>query len=317
MVTKGLLSTPQTWLITGGAGFIGSHLVKKLVHLGQEVRILDNFSSGCRANLTEVEHKIQIITGDIRDKAAVRKAVFGVNYILHHAALISVAESIEKPLETMEINVQGTANILEEARRANVKRVVFASSSAVYGNGEQLPYHENSPTDCHSPYALSKEIGSALCQMYFRLYGLETVVLRYFNVFGGGQNPNSAYAAVIAKFMQLARQGAPLGIDWDGEQSRDFVHVTDVVQANLISALKAKPGEIYNVASGKTYSLLQLVDTIEKITGKTLQRVFRPKRAGDAKSSSADITKLRQQGYTPSVSLEEGLKQIWERQDSL
>ena len=222
---------------------------------------------------------------------------------------------MEKPLETMDINVQGSSNILEEARRAGVKRVVFASSSAVYGNGEKLPYNENSPIDCQSPYALSKQIGAELCQMYFRLYGFETVALRYFNVFGNGQNPNSAYAAVIAKFMQLARQGATLGIDWDGQQSRDFVHVSDVVQANLIAALKAQPGEIYNVASGKTYSLLQLADTIEKIAGRPLERVFRPKRAGDVKLSSADISKLASQGYTPAVSLEVGLKQMWEHQE--
>lgn len=306
---------PQTWLITGGAGFIGSHLVKELLRLGQRVRVLDNFSSGRRENLAGVEEQIQLITGDIQDTAAVRQAITGADYVLHHAALVSVAESMEKPLETMQINVQGTALILEESRRAGVKRVVFASSSAVYGNGEKLPYNENSPIDCQSPYALSKQIGAELCQMYFRLYGLETVALRYFNVFGDGQNPNSAYAAVIAKFMQLARQGAPLGIDWDGQQSRDFVHVSDVVQANLIAALKAQPGEIYNIASGKTYSLLQLADTIEKIAGRPLERVFRPKRAGDVKLSSADISKLASQGYTPAVSLEVGLKQMWEHQE--
>ena len=306
---------PKTWLITGGAGFIGSHLVKELLRLGQWVRVLDNFSSGRRENLAGVEEQIQLITGDIQDTAAVRQAITGADYVLHHAALVSVAESVEKPLETMEINVQGTTLILEEARRAGVKRVVFASSSAVYGNGEKLPYDENSPVDCQSPYALSKQMGAELCQMYFRLYGLETVALRYFNVFGDGQNPNSAYAAVIAKFMQLARQGAPLGIDWDGQQSRDFVHVSDVVQANLIAALKAQPGEIYNVASGKTYSLLQLADTIEKIAGRPLERVFRPKRAGDVKLSSADISKLASQGYTPAVSLEVGLKQMWEHQE--
>ncbi len=314
-MTREIFSMPQTWLITGGAGFIGSHLVKELLRLGQRVRVLDNFSSGRRENLAGVEEQIQLITGDIQDTAAVRQAIIGADYVLHHAALVSVAESMEKPLETMQINVQGTALILEESRRAGVKRVVFASSSAVYGNGEDLPYRETSPVDCQSPYALSKQMGAELCQMYFRLYGLETVALRYFNVFGDGQNPNSAYAAVIAKFMQLARQGAPLGIDWDGQQSRDFVHVSDVVQANLIAALKAQPGEIYNVASGKTYSLLQLADTIEKIAGRPLERVFRPKRAGDVKLSSADISKLASQGYTPAVSLEVGLKQMWEHQE--
>ena len=311
MYTGVSLSAKNTWLITGGAGFIGSHLAKELVRQGQYVRILDNFSSGRPENLAGLEDKIQLVTGDIRDTSTVRHAMAGADYVLHHAALVSVAESVEKPLETLDINVQGTANVLEEARRAGVKRVVFASSSAVYGNGETLPYQENAPTDCQSPYALSKQTGAELCQLYFRLYGLETVSLRYFNVFGPGQNPNSAYAAVIAKFMQLARQGGPLYIDWDGQQSRDFVYVEDVVQANLIAALKAQPGEIYNVASGKTYSLLELADIIEKIAGRPLERVFRPKRAGDVKLSSADISKIAAQGYTPAVTLEEGLRQMW------
>ena len=298
-------------MITGGAGFIGSHLTKELLRQGQHVRILDNFSSGRPENLAGLEDKIQLVTGDIRDTSTVRCAMAGADYVLHHAALVSVAESVEKPLETLDINVQGTENILEQARQVGVKRVVFASSSAVYGNGKDLPYKENSLADCQSPYALSKQMGAELCQLYYRLYGLETVSLRYFNVFGPGQNPNSAYAAVIAKFMQLARQGGPLYIDWDGQQSRDFVYVEDVVQANLIAALKAQPGEIYNVASGKTYSLLQLADIIEKIAGQPLERIFRPKRAGDVKLSSADISKIAAQGYTPAVTLEEGLRQMW------
>ncbi len=313
---KDSLSQSHTWLITGGAGFIGSHLAKELVRLGQKVCVLDNFSSGQRKNLQEIEDKIRLIVGDIRDKEAVRQALTGAEYVLHHAALVSVAQSVEEPTETMEINVQGTALLLEEARQNGVKRFVFASSSAVYGNGTDLPYKETSPTDCLSPYALSKHIGAQLCQLYYRLYGMETVSLRYFNVFGAGQNPDSPYAAVIAKFMQLAHQGAALGIDWNGEQSRDFVHVSDVVQANLLAALKAQPGEIYNVASGKTYSLLQLADIIEQLAGKPLQRVFRPKRAGDVKCSAADITKLCTQGYTPAITLKEGLLQMWQSMEN-
>ena len=218
---------------------------------------------------------------------------------------------MEKPLETLDINVQGTANVLEEARRAGVKRVVFASSSAVYGNGETLPYQENAPTDCQSPYAWSKQAGARLCNLYTANYKLETVVLRYFNVFGTGQNPNSAYAAVIAKFMQLAEQNHPLGIDWDGQQSRDFVNVRDVVQANLLAALKAQPGETYNVASGKTTSLLELADLTEEISGRKLGRVFRPKRPGDVKLSSADISKIQALGFVPRISLKEGLQEMW------
>lgn len=315
MLKEQLLSSPKTWLITGGAGFIGSHLAKTLVQLGQRVRILDNFSSGNAVNLATIQNQIRLFSGDIRDRNILQQALSGVDYVLHHAALVSVAQSVQQPVETMDINVQGTVNVLEEARRAGVKRVVFASSSAVYGNGPDMPYKETCPTDCQSPYALSKQIGAELGQLYFHLYGQETVSLRYFNVFGDGQNPNSPYAAVIAKFMQLARQNKPLGIDWDGQQSRDFVHVSDVVQANLIAALQAKPGEIYNVASGKTYSLLQLADMIEKIAGHPLQRVFRPKRAGDVKLSSADISKIKAQGFCPSVSLEEGLKQMWAQEE--
>lgn len=299
------------WLVTGGAGFIGSHLVKELVRQGQQVVVFDDLSGGNLQNLSSVADKIAFIRGDICDYAAVLKACEGVDYILHHAALVSVAESVEKPLDTEKINVQGTLHVLEAARRQKVKRVVFASSSAVYGNRPELPYKETTLPDCQSPYAWSKQVGAELCQLYTKVYGVETVALRYFNVFGPGQNPNSAYAAVIAKFMQLAAEGKPLGIDWDGLQSRDFVNVADVVQANLLAALKGVAGGIYNVASGRTYSLLQLADTIEKISGQKLDRVFRPKRAGDVRLSAADITKIKQLGFAPSVSLEEGLREMW------
>ncbi len=299
------------WLITGGAGFIGSHLVKELVRQGQQVTVLDNLSGGKLENLAAVKDSICFIKADIRDAAALIEAFASVDYVLHHAALISVAESMAKPQETAEINVQGTVNVLEAARANHVKRVVFASSAAVYGTRPELPYTENTPIDCQSPYAWSKQAGAELCQLYTKAYGVETVALRYFNVFGPGQNPNSAYAAVIAKFMQLAADNQPLGIDWDGLQSRDFVNVKDVVQANLLVATKGVPGEIYNVASGRTYTLLELADTIEKVSGRKLARVSRPKRPGDVHESSADITKIKALGFAPSVTLEEGLKEMW------
>lgn len=305
------LNAKNHWFVTGGAGFIGSHLVRELVRQGQCVTVFDDLSGGTLKNLQTVMDKITFIQGDICDFPTLLKACSGVDYILHHAALISVAESVEKPQETNRINVGGTVNVLEAARQNNVKRVVFASSAAVYGTRPEMPYRETNPTDCQSPYAWSKQAGAELCQMYTHTYGLETVVLRYFNVFGSGQNPNSAYAAVIAKFMQLATEGKPLGIDWDGLQSRDFVNVADVVQANLLAALKAKAGEIYNVASGRTYTLLELADTIEKVSGKKLERISRPKRAGDVHESSADISKICQIGYKPSVFLEEGLLKMW------
>ncbi len=299
------------WLVTGGAGFIGSHIVKELIRQGQQVTVLDNLSGGKLENLSSIQDKITFIHGNICDFSTVLKATQGTDFVLHLAALISVAESMEKPQETAQINVQGTVNVLEAARRCGVKRVVFSSSAAVYGTRPELPYTEDTPIDCQSPYAWSKQAGAELCQLYTKAYGLEAVALRYFNVFGPGQNPNSAYAAVIAKFMQLAAENKPLGIDWDGLQSRDFVNVKDVVQANLLVAAKGVPGEIYNVASGRTYTLLELADTIEKVSGRKLARISRPKRPGDVHESSADISKITALGYTPSVTLEEGLQEMW------
>jgi len=300
------------WLITGGAGFIGSHLARTLAQQGQQVTVLDNLSSGNLANLAPVKNQINFIQGDICNQAAIDQASQHVDFILHHAALVSVAQSMENPQKTTEINIIGTQNVLEAARRNKVKRVIFASSSAVYGNRPDLPYKETTPTDCLSPYAWSKQAGAELCQLYTKAYQLESVILRYFNVFGTGQDTNSAYAAVVAKFMQLAAENKPLGIDWDGLQSRDFVHVSDVVQANLLVARKGMPGEIYNVASGRTYTLLELVDTIEKVSGRKLKRIFRPKRPNDAHESSADISKIKALGFAARVNLEQGLAQMWQ-----
>lgn len=305
------ISGTFTWLITGGAGFIGSHLARALVRQNQRVIIYDNLSGGSLDNLASVADKISFIQGDIRDFASLQTACSGVDYILHHAALVSVPESVAKPLETIQINVLGTAHVLEAARQNKVKRVVFACSSAVYGNKNIPPYAETAAPDCQSPYAMSKQAGRELCELYTSAYGLETVPLIYFNVFGPDQNPNSPYAAVIAKFMQLAADNKPLGIDWDGLQSRDFVSVHDVVQANILAALKAEPGQSYNVAQGKTYTLLELADTAERVSGHKLERVFRPKRAGDVKLSSADNSKIRALGFSPSFTLEEGLAEMW------
>ena len=273
--------------------------------------VLDDLSGGNLENLVAVQDKIRFIKGDICNMPDVLNAMQGVDYVLHHAALVSVAESMENPEKTTQVNIQGTQNVLEAAHKNGVKRVVFASSSAVYGNSPALPYKEATPVDCQSPYAWSKQAGAELCQLYTKAYGLETVALRYFNVFGTRQNPNSAYAAVIAKFMQLAAENKPLGIDWDGLQSRDFVHVSDVVQANLLAAQKGVAGEIYNVASGRTYTLLELADTIEKVSGRKLKRVSRPKRPGDVHESSADISKIKTLGFVPRVNLEQGLAEMW------
>lgn len=299
------------WLITGGAGFIGSHLARTLVARGQRVSVLDNLSANSLMNLAPVQNKIQFIEGDICNLSDIVHACRGVDYILHHAAFVSVAASMQNPEKTAHINIHGTQNVLEAARQCGVKRVVFASSSAVYGNNPHQPYREDAATDCQSPYASSKQEGSKLCQLYTKQYGLETVVLRYFNVFGTRQNPHSAYAAVIAKWMQHAAQNKPLGMDWDGKQTRDFIHVSDVVQATILAAQKGVPGEIYNVASGHTYTLLQLAETIEKVSGRKLGRISRPKRPGDVHESSADISKICALGFKPAVTLEQGLRQMW------
>ncbi len=302
---------PRCWVITGGAGFIGSHLAKALVARGQRVRIVDDFSSGSAENLRPIAGQVECVRADIRHFAALAPAFAGADYVLHHAALVSVPLSVQKPLETFQINVQGTLNVLEAARRAGVKRVIFAGSSAVYGNGPDLPYKESAARSFESPYALSKQMGEDLCRQYTRLYGLETVTLIYFNVFGAGQNAHSPYAAVIAKFLEWAAQGKPLGIDWNGRQSRDFVHVQDIVQANLLAAFCARAGESYNVGGGRTYSLLELADLLDRICGRKLPRVFRPKRTGDVKLSAADISKIRALGFEPKVSLPDGLAEMW------
>ena len=296
--------------ITGGAGFIGSRLAEKLTEKGHKVVIYDNFSSGDIKNLSAIKNKIKIVKGDITDFKKLKQAMKDADYVYHHAALVSVAQSMEEPVETHKINIEGVNNVLEAARLNGVKRVLLASSSAVYGNGKDIPYKETAQTDCRSPYAASKLIGEELLKCYFKAYGLETVCVRYFNVFGPKQNPNSPYAAVIAKFMDLVKRGDAFFIDWDGKQSRDFVFIDDVADATILAMKKGKAGEVYNVASGRTYTLLNLAKEIENISGKKMKRVFKPKRAGDIKKSAADITKIKKLGYKAKVSLREGLKKI-------
>lgn len=306
------MNNKSVWVVTGGAGFIGSHLVRKLVELGETVRVVDNFSTGRADSLADILDKIELVKADIRSPEALLAAFKGADFVLHHAALASVPLSVEDPQETKDINVQGTQNVLEAALQNHVKRVVFASSCAVYGNSPFMPYKENSCLEITSPYAASKLEGENLCKKYTQEYGLETVILRYFNVFGAGQRADSSYAAVIAKFVQLAREGKPLTIEWDGHQSRDFVHVQDVVQANLLAAYKAPASEVYNVASGQSVSLLRVAEALDKISEKNLERVFLPKRKTDIRHSSADIQKITSLGFSPTFTLEQGLSELWE-----
>jgi len=303
----------KTWLITGGAGFIGSHIAHELVKNKQKVIILDNFSSSDGSLLKDIKKSVKIIKGDIRHLPDVIKAAKGADYVLHHAALVSVPQSVDNPQLTKEINVDGTFNVLFAAYNAKVKRVVFASSSAVYGNGKKMPYREDYKTDPQSPYALTKLEGEGLCKMFYAFYGLQCVILRYFNVFGPGQNPQSPYAAVVAKFIDAAKTGDTFTIDWDGKQSRDFVFVKDIVAANMLAAKKADAGEVYNVSGGKTYTLLQLAAIMQKATGIKTHIVFGPERAGDVKKSRADITKIKKAGFKPKPDLLRGLEIMFKK----
>lgn len=248
------------YLVTGGAGFIGSNIVEELVDRNESVRVLDNLSTGRRENIEPFMDKIEFIEGDLRDLDAVRKAVEGVDYVLHQGALPSVPRSIDEPLTTNEVNVNGTLKVLIAARDAGVKRVVYASSSSIYGNSEVLPKREDMPPNPLSPYAISKLAGENYCRIFYQIYGLETVCLRYFNVFGPRQDPTSQYSAVIPKFINAMLNGERPIIYGDGKQSRDFTFVANVVQANLLACeANGVAGELFNVACGERYTLLDLI----------------------------------------------------------
>ncbi len=302
------------YLVTGGAGFIGSHIVERLVERGHEVRVLDNLSEGRRENLASVWDRIEFLEGDLRDWECVRRAVRDVEYVLHQAALRSVPRSVEDPVTTTAVNVLGTVTLLHAAREAGVRRVVFASSSSVYGEVSELPLRESQPPRPISPYAVSKLAGEYYCSVFTRLYGLETVSLRYFNVFGPRQDPRSEYAAVIARFILAALRGEPLDIHGDGQQSRDFTYVENVVEATLRAAIQPGiAGEVFNVGCGRRYSVLDVKAHLERILGRSLPARYTPPRKGDVRHTQADMGKAEQKlGYRPQVSFEEGLRRTVE-----
>lgn len=297
------------YLVTGGAGFIGSHLVDAVLRQGDRVRVLDNFSTGRRENLAHVMSEIELIEGDIRDAAAVRAATAGVDYVLHQAALPSVQRSVQDPLTTNEVNVTGTLTVLQAAREADVKRVVVASSSSVYGDSSTLPKHEAMPTAPKSPYATSKLAAERYALSFCTVYGLPTVALRYFNVFGPRQDPTSQYSAVIPKFITAMLKGEPPTIYGDGTQSRDFTYVANVVSANLLACEREEAiGQALNIACGERYTLLELHAELQRILGVEIAPVFAEARKGDVKHSLAAIELAREKlGYQPTVTWCEGL----------
>jgi UDP-glucose 4-epimerase len=302
----------SVYLVTGGAGFIGSNIVEELVRRGERVRILDNFSTGKRENVIPFQEGIELIEGDLRYLDTVRRATEGVDYILHQGALPSVQKSVDNPLDTDESNVRGTLNLLVAARDAGAKKVTYASSSAIYGDTPTLPKTEGIKPAPLSPYAVSKLAGEHYCQVFYQVYGLETVALRYFNVFGPRQDPTSQYAAVIPKFVTAMLRGEQPVIYGDGEQSRDFSYVTNVVQANLLAATApGVGGQVFNIACGQRYNLLELVATINRILGTDIAPVHTAPRVGDVRHSLADIARAREMlGYQVEVEFEEGLRRL-------
>ena len=317
-------------LVTGGAGFIGAHLVRALVRRGERVRVFDNFVAGSAANLCHalelpiarvndalarahdvlvpLTESCQVMVGDLLNPQALARACTTVEVVFHQAALRSVPRSVADPLGTHAVNATGTLNLLEAARAARVRRLVFASSSSVYGD-VPIPTSEDSPPTPKSPYAASKLAGEAYCATYTRVFGLSTISLRYFNVFGPRQDPHSDYAAVIPRFIRLAKAGAPLPVHGDGRQSRDFTYVDNVVEANLAAADVAAEGLAVNVGAGERHSLLDLIALIERILGRPTVRLQEASRPGDIRHTQADISRARQLlGYEPRVNFDHGLR---------
>jgi len=310
-----------TYLVTGGAGFIGSHLVEELVRRGERVRVVDSLITGKRANLTGVAGRIEFVLGDLAEADVAERAVDGIEYVLHQAAIPSVPRSVTEPVRCHRANVDATLNLLVAARDAGVRRLVYAGSSSVYGNAAALPKREDMATDPLSPYALQKLVSEQYARMFTSLYGVETVTTRYFNVFGPRQDPSSPYSGVISLFIRAFLEGRAPTIHGDGEQTRDFTYVANVVDG-VLKACHATgvAGGVFNVATGGRISLNQLCRVLQQLTGSSLEPAFGPPRVGDVRDSQADITLARERlVYEPKVGFEEGLAQTlaWSRADVL
>jgi UDP-glucose 4-epimerase len=300
-------------LVTGGAGFIGSNLVRALLERGDDVRVLDNFSTGNRANLEGLD--VEIVEGELRSYERVHNAVRGTEVVYHLGALGSVPRSVQDPLTSSAVNVEGTLNVLLAARDEAVRRVVFASSSSVYGSKEQLPVDESMQADPISPYGVAKLAAERYCVSFSRVYeSFESVVLRYFNVFGPRQSPFSQYAAMVPLFITAIANGEPVTVYGDGEQSRDFTYVANVVDATIRAAhAEGASGRIFNVAAGSPASVNDVADAISRIVGKPVEKRFAPPRPGDIRNSWADVSKAKDAlGYEPSVDLEQGMRRTIE-----
>ncbi len=302
------------YLVTGGAGFIGSNIVEELVRRGETIRVLDNFSTGKRENINHLLERIELIEGDLRDYDLIKKVMIGVDYVIHQAALPSVSRSIKDPILVNEVNINGTLNVLFAAKESKIKRLVYASSSSVYGDTPVLPKKEEFRPTPLSPYAVTKLTGEYYCQIFYSVYGLETVALRYFNVFGPHQDPYSEYSAVIPKFISIMLSGKIPMIYGDGGQTRDFTYIDNVVMANISSCISPNAsGKVFNIACGERISLIQLVKDINNILGIQITPVFGDSKKGDVQHSLADISNAGQiLGYSPIVKFNQGLKKTVE-----
>jgi UDP-glucose 4-epimerase len=302
------------YLVTGGAGFIGSNIVEELVKRGQKVVVLDSFITGKKENLAPFKNKIKLVKGDIRDQRALAKALKGVDYVIHQAALRSVPKSVDDPFTTNDINISGTLNLLMAAKKFGVKRVVYASSSSAYGDVKRFPQVETDYPSPISPYGVSKLAAENYCVTFSETFGLETVSLRYFNVFGPRQNPESKYSAVVPAFLFAMAKGNQPIVEWDGKQARDFTYVGNVVQANLRACVvPGISGEVFNVACGMSISVLDIVRILNKILGTNIRPKFAPKRRGDVRTTYANVSKMKRRlGMKKLVKFEEGLNRTAE-----